>query len=241
MEFDGDVEKHTQGRDHCRCLRCSAMSLRLAITPMIRSGAGSRSVLKWASRPIWARNIAGFWPRVGRCISARGGEVTAAHLAASRAGGEARSVRETIVERKRKTREVERRQVEAHATDSRPTETRLSEARRRIEPARQANSSTRPKPWRIGGRRISIVRRIGRCRRPKFPKRRTSRDSNRPRCSHYRYRRKRHRRNRLRFRRSGFSRRFRSHPRHHRRRRRPLSKLRLCRSGFRPRLHSRAP
>jgi hypothetical protein len=81
-----------------------------------------------------------FWPRVGRCIAAHGNGVTATHLAASRAGGEARSVREPVVEHKRKTREVEPRQVEAHVSESRPTETRLSEARRRIELARQAES-----------------------------------------------------------------------------------------------------
>ena len=79
-----------------------------------------------------------FWPRVGRCIAAHGNGVTATQLAASRAGGEARSVREPVVERKRKTREVEPRQIEAHAAESRPTETRLSEARRRVSPARQA-------------------------------------------------------------------------------------------------------
>jgi hypothetical protein len=89
----------------------------------------------------WTGNrYPGFWPRVGRCIAAHGNDVTAGHLAASHAGGEARSVRETVVERKRKTREVEPRQVEAHAADSRPTEPRLNEARRRIEPARQAES-----------------------------------------------------------------------------------------------------
>ncbi len=89
----------------------------------------------------WTGNrYPGFWPRVGRCIAAHGNEVTAAHLAASRVGGEARSVRETVVERKGKTRELEPRQVEAHATEPRPTGARLSEARRRIEPARQAES-----------------------------------------------------------------------------------------------------
>ena len=63
----------------------------------------------------WTGNrYPGFWPRVGRCIAAHGNGVTATQQAASRAGGEARSVREPVVERKRKTREVEPRQIEAH-------------------------------------------------------------------------------------------------------------------------------